>query len=218
MPVPSADLRLYYRERAAEYDEVYAKPERQADLSELRTILPGLVAGRRVLEVAAGTGYWTEVLSASAERILATDVNGETLAVARRRSFACPVELRIADAYELGPSDGAVDAVFVGFWWSHVARRDLGRFLDGLHRRAGTGTDVIVLDNRYVEGSNHPIASTDGDGNTYQRRRLANGAPYDVLKNFPGEAELRAALAGRAGSIDPLRELEHYWLLTYRAA
>ena len=45
----------YYQQRAPEYDEVYAKPERQADLAELRRLLPPLVAGRRVLEIAAGT-------------------------------------------------------------------------------------------------------------------------------------------------------------------
>ena len=53
----------YYRQRAAEYDEVYRKPERQADLARLRQLLPPLVAGKRVLEIAAGTGYWTEVLA-----------------------------------------------------------------------------------------------------------------------------------------------------------
>jgi hypothetical protein len=51
----------YYRDRAAVYDAVYAKPERQADLSTLREVLPPLVAGRRVLEIAAGTGYWTDL-------------------------------------------------------------------------------------------------------------------------------------------------------------
>ena len=41
----------YYQRRAPEYDEVYAKPERQADLAELKRLIPPLVAGRRVLEI-----------------------------------------------------------------------------------------------------------------------------------------------------------------------
>ena len=49
------DLTAYYRERAAEYDAVYDKPERQDDLARLRALLPPLVAGRSVL-VAWGTG------------------------------------------------------------------------------------------------------------------------------------------------------------------
>src|ERR1700678_291118 len=84
MASPSLDLGLYYRARAGEYDAVYAKPERQTDIAVLKSLLPDLVAGMCVLEVAAGTGFWTEALSVSAKRILATDINPETLALARR--------------------------------------------------------------------------------------------------------------------------------------
>lgn len=40
-----SELADYYRERAAEYDAVYAKPERQDDLARLRALLPPLVDG-----------------------------------------------------------------------------------------------------------------------------------------------------------------------------
>jgi len=44
------------------------------------------------------------------------------------------------------------------------------------------------MDNRYVDGSSTPISERDADGNTYQRRRLADGSDNRVLKNFPTEA------------------------------
>lgn len=47
----------YYRRRAAEYEKVYDKPERQADLRRLRAVVPAYFSQRRVLEVACGTGY-----------------------------------------------------------------------------------------------------------------------------------------------------------------
>ena len=50
----------YYRERALEYDRVYLKPERQGDLYRIREWLSTVFDGRRVIEVAAGTGYWTD--------------------------------------------------------------------------------------------------------------------------------------------------------------
>ena len=153
-------------------------------------------------EVAAGTGYWTQALSAVAERILATDLNPETLAVARRRRYHCPVEFAVADAYQLGEPDGSSETAFVGFWWSHIAHRDLPRFLTSLHRRLGPGRQVVVLDNRYVEGSNHPISRADSDRNTYQLRRLANGTQHEVLKNFPSvflAGEGRRPVAGENG-------------------
>jgi SAM-dependent methyltransferase len=80
-------LEDYYRERAPEYDAIYAKPERQEDLGRLRALLVELVAGKSVLEIAAGTGYWTTALSTSARSIVATDLNDETLEIARSRRY-----------------------------------------------------------------------------------------------------------------------------------
>jgi ubiquinone/menaquinone biosynthesis C-methylase UbiE len=213
--VVNADLVQYYRRRAEEYDRVYEKPERQVDIAKLKASLPRLVASRRIIEVAAGTGFWTQVLSMTATSILASDINAEPLAVARGRKYGCPVAFELADAYQLGKPDGALDLAFVGFWWSHIPRRDIGRFLDSLHRRLGPGREVVVLDNRYVEGSNHPIVRTDPDGNTYQHRELDDGSRHEVLKNFPSEDELRQTLTGHADSITALRMLDHYWLLSY---
>jgi uncharacterized protein (TIGR01244 family) len=47
-------MAAYYARRAREYDQVYAKPERQADIHALEALLPGLFTGRRVLELAGG--------------------------------------------------------------------------------------------------------------------------------------------------------------------
>ena len=76
---------------------------------------------------------------------------------------------------------------------------------------------IVALDNRYVEGSSTPMSHSDGEGNTYQRRRLSDGSEHTVLKNFPTEAQLREDLAGRAKDFQ-LTELEYYWLLRYRPA
>ncbi len=202
----------YYRERAAEYDEVYRKPERQADLGRLRQLLPTLVAGKRVLEIAAGTGYWTEVLATSAAAITATDLNAETIAIAAQRDYgAADVRLLTADAYRLEAVPGEFDVVFCGFWWSHVERAQIPRFLAGLRHRVAPGTSLVLLDNRYVAGSNHPVTRTEPDGDTYQRRQLADGRSYDVLKNFPTHAQLTADLAGSA-TTPAWTELEYFWL------
>lgn len=83
-----AHLADYYRDRAAEYDAVYTKPERQDALARLHDLLPRLVAGSRVLEIAAGTGYWTRTLSGSASAITGTDINVEALDLARAASTA----------------------------------------------------------------------------------------------------------------------------------
>jgi demethylmenaquinone methyltransferase/2-methoxy-6-polyprenyl-1,4-benzoquinol methylase len=43
---------------------------------------------------------------------------------------------------------------------------------------------------------------------------LADGTEHRVLKNFPSEADLRAALAPHARSF-AYRPLEYYWLAEY---
>jgi SAM-dependent methyltransferase len=221
-------LTEYYRDRAASYDAVYAKPERQADLTRLRALLPPLVAGRRVLEIAAGTGYWTAPLSGSATAITATDINSSTLEVARSRAYgpSCQVTFQVADAYRLDEVPGEFDAAFVGFFWSHILRADVPRFLAGLSARLGSGATVIVLDNRYVPPSSTPIARTAPSGDTYQRRPL-DGRDYEILKNFPTRAQFTADVGrdadvgtdvgvGRdAGADVSWTDLEYYWLATW---
>ena len=212
MSSDACSLGEYYRQRAAEYDEVYRKPERQDDIARLRQLLPPLVAGKRVLEIAAGTGYWTQVLASSAASVTATDLNAETIAIAAQRDYGtADVRLLTADAYQLGAVPGDFDLVFCGFWWSHIRRADIPRFLAGLRGRVGPGTRLVLLDNRYVPGSNHPVTRTDPDGDSYQRRQLADGRSLEVLKNFPTAAQLTADLAGTA-TAPAWTELDYYWL------
>jgi ubiquinone/menaquinone biosynthesis C-methylase UbiE len=209
---PSGDLAEYYRQRAAEYDAVYAKPERQHDLARLRTLLPAMTAGQHVLEIAAGTGYWTQVIATSAVSVTATDLSRETLAVAAARDYGpAPVELMTADAYRLDQVPGDFDLVFCGFWWSHIRRADVARFLAGVWRRVGPGTTLLMLDNRYVPGSNHPITRVGRDGDSYQDRRLGDGRRYEVLKNFPDRAQLASDLEPWTTAFSHT-ELDYYWL------
>ena len=56
-------MKEYYAARAKEYDQIYAKPERQTDLRLIEQWLPSRFEGARVLEVAAGTGYWTQFIA-----------------------------------------------------------------------------------------------------------------------------------------------------------
>lgn len=206
-------IRAYYAQRAPEYDAVYQKPERQAELRELEAWLPAQFVRRNVLEVAAGTGYWSEFIEPAAASLTLTDASLETLVIARNRIFGNAVFVQ-ADAYALHADLGSFNAAFAGFWLSHVPVGRRREFLAGLHRLLAPESVVVLIDNRFVEGRSTPVSESDPEGNTYQQRQLADGSCHRILKNFPGEAELRAMIEG-LGEDAVYRETEHFWTFRY---
>jgi demethylmenaquinone methyltransferase/2-methoxy-6-polyprenyl-1,4-benzoquinol methylase len=209
-------LRSYYRARAPEYDRIYAKPERQADLRDIERRVAALLAGRRVLEVACGTGYWTQFIAPAARGVFAIDQSPETMRIAAARPGVANVGFIEGDAYALPPPPEPCDAAFAGFWISHVPWARMREFFAGLHARLVPGALVVLLDNRYVPGSSTPISETYAEGNTYQARPLDDGTTHRVLKNFP----TRERLCGLVG-VDPRQarwhEWPYYWALEYTA-
>lgn len=204
----------YYAIRAPEYDKVYAKPERQADLRSIERWLPALFEGQNVLEVACGTGYWTQFIAPAAWHVLAVDTAPETLNIARRRIPEESVQFLIGDAYALPLAELKFDAGFAGFWLSHVPKSRTCEFLHGFHAALKPGARVVFLDNRFVEGSSTPVSHRDAEGNTYQDRPLGHGSVHRVLKNFPSESELRT-LMNDFGMNVRYREWQYYWALEY---
>jgi ubiquinone/menaquinone biosynthesis C-methylase UbiE len=221
-----AALAKYYAERAPYYERVYHKPERQSDLRQLRELVVTACAGKDVLEVACGTGYWTEIISSAAASIVALDFNEEVLAFARSKPIPSgKVTFLRGDAFALRRLPRQFDAALVGFWWSHVPKARLPEFLLGLHRTLEPGATVIAFDNAYVQGSStplsrkdsdgNPLSHRDTDGNTYQERVLDDGSMHQIVKNFPTEDELRATVEAIATDVK-VKFLTYYWLLTYR--
>jgi SAM-dependent methyltransferase len=209
-------MHTYYAARAPEYDSVYLKPERQTDLRAIEQWVTQTFVGARVLEIACGTGYWTKFIAQVAARVLALDAVSETIDIAKDRVLLQNVEFLIGDAYALPRRDAGFDAAFAGFWFSHVPLSRRLEFLSGLNAAVERDARIVLLENRFVEGSSSPIAEQDAEGNTYQMRRLRDGTTHRVLKNFPSEAELRS-LAGRVGKAVRFVQWEYYWALEYEA-
>lgn len=212
----SADSTIaYYSARAAEYERIYAKPERQADLVVLKEAVASALEGLAVLEIACGTGYWTQYIATSARSVHAVDLAEEPLALARAKGLPRErVSWGRADAMVLPASLGTYQAAFAGFWWSHVPRRQIPRCLASLHARLEPGATVVLVDNLYVAGSSTLHTAPDAGGDTYQLRDLDDGSRHHVIKNFPSEAELRSSLAPVAHGIE-YRPMRYYWLLQY---
>lgn len=212
-------MAAYYVQRAAVYERVYHKRERQGDLRAMEAWLGPLFDGRRVLELACGTGWWTGHGARAARRWLATDLNPETMDLARAKPGLPPaVEFRAMDAYAFDTLGGErFDAAFAGFWLSHVPLQRLSGWIAALHAVLEPGARVVMLDNRFVPASSTPIARRDAAGNTYQDRTLDDGSVHEVLKNFPTRDEAFALLGARARNPRWV-EWTHYWALAYERA
>jgi ubiquinone/menaquinone biosynthesis C-methylase UbiE len=208
-------LEDYYRSRAPEYDRFYQNPERQNDLARLRAWVMDHVRGRTILEIAAGTGYWTEVAASVCKAITATDPVNETLAVAAKRRLGSNVELITADAYDLRQFTTAFNAGMAHFWWSHVEKQRQQAFLSEFMKCLGPDALVLMIDQTYVEGICPTVSRYDEWHNRYELRRLQNGAIYEIVKNYPSNEELLASFAQFGEDIRIMR-LDHFWALSAR--
>ena len=206
----------FYAKSASNHDRIYDRPERQGDLELIRGHVAEVLRGHTVLELACGTGYWTRILAEVADKVVATDINPEMIAMAKLRALSADkVSLRVADAYDLPADIGDFTAVFIGFWWSHVKREEQEKFLAQLKAKVGKDIFIVLLDDVYVEGSSDTVARTDLEGNTYQIRVAPDGDRYEIPKTYPSDSALRKKLASSVREIKIVR-LEYYWMLTGR--
>ena len=210
----NTDIVSYYKDRAKEYEKIYSKPERQEDLESAATILQEIFAGKQVLEIACGTGYWTEKIAEKATSIFATDINETVIDIAKKKDLSGKqVSFELADIYNF-PDHNKFESLFGGFIWSHILLQDLDKFISTVNRLVSPGGTVVFMDNNFVEGSNHPITKIDEQGNTFQTRKLEDNTTHLVLKNFPTKMFLRHKLNDIAGEFK-FFNLTYYWIICY---
>ncbi len=201
----------YYNLRAKEYDLVYNKPERQVDLEKIKKRLITQFNKQRVLEIACGTGYWTQFIAQSAQSILATDINPAVLDIAKSRTYNTPVSFEQIDLNDLIPKSIPYDALFGGFIYSHILREDLDSFVSILFNQIKSGGQLMFIDNQFVEGNSTPLFRKNENNNTFQQRVLSSGEKYEVVKNYPTKTELLSLFEPYIHELQWI-ELSYYWI------
>lgn len=211
-------MQFYYSRRAREYESIYHRddPVRQSELAELERCMHNALKERDVLEVACGTGYWTERAAAAARRVTATDMTMETLDVAVAKGLS-PDKVRFirADAYGLEKVPGPFNAGLANFWLSHVPKARLNAFLDGFHARLDPGSIVFMADNSYVEEVGGELFHREGEEDTYKLRTLSDGTQYEILKNYYRADDLIGLFTPRAAELQ-VQVSSCFWWVRYR--
>ena len=213
-------MNAYYEKQAPRHDKLmgYTDNARMEQLlAPLIKRFEDCIAGQEVLEIACGTGNWTQVLAKRTRSVLATDISPAALDIARSKSYGnTEVTFRIADAYTLENVPGTFTAAFAADWWSHIPKSNIAQFVEGLHRRLCPGAKVVFIDMMPSESLDRMFSHYDNEGNLIHKRTLPDGQQFYVVKNFPTEEELRDVLDGLA---DDIEYYEHWslrrWMLIY---
>lgn len=206
----------YYKKRANEYELIYQKPERQDDLLKIEKYLANQFQNKRIIEIACGTGFWTEKLAQTCASILAIDINKTVIEIAQQKSYSNQnVTFKVQDLTQLGNREQKLEGLFGGFIWSHIKKEEIQDFLTTCLHQISHASELIFIDNKYVAGSSTPISRTDEKGNKYPKRTLRSGEEFEVVKNFPNRKEF-AEMMG-----DGMRELEwlaldYYWIAKFK--
>lgn len=213
----SNELVDYYSRRAKEYEEIFQRddPIRQGEQDLLATMMREVFSGRRVLEVACGTGYWTERFATAAASVVAIDLSPEVLAVFRQKQLPEEkVKIRHADAWSLDGVEGTFDAGLVNFWLSHISRPRVAGFLRQFHRRLEQSSIVFMSDNVFVPGEGGDFVQSDKSSDTFKMRTLADGSRHKVLKNYYTASELKHWFAPYSRNLK-IHCGHYFWWATY---
>jgi SAM-dependent methyltransferase len=199
-----ADQRSFYRARAPEYDQWWqrrgrydhgpediAEWDRQIELVLQAVDTFGPVGD--VLELAGGTGWWSQHLAQTARTLTVLDSSHETLRINRERVDRPDVTYIVADIFGWRP-DRRYDTVFFSFWLSHVPRRLFEKFWELVGSCLRPGGGAFLIDNRRdpTRTTQDPYVIDEADD--VQRRQLSDGSEHRVVKVFYEPAELAGQL------------------------
>ena len=209
-----AEQLSYYRARAPEYDDWWNRvgdfdlgPEFGdswlANTDALLDALDNFAPTGEVLELAAGTGVFTEALLHHVTRVTAVDASPEVLALNAARNGTDRVEHVVADLFSWEPP-ARWDTIVFGFWISHVPAARWASFWSMVARALAPEGRVWFCDNAddgHVMGHGPPEVqapvgdSAGGEIGEVRSRVLHDGRSFMVVKRYWTPARLEAELA-----------------------
>jgi demethylmenaquinone methyltransferase/2-methoxy-6-polyprenyl-1,4-benzoquinol methylase len=196
----------YYRARNPEYDEWFLRKGRYDrgvenkqkwfnEVAEVREALESSIPSGDILEIACGTGLWTEHLAPHASKLVAVDISSEAIESNRQRITDDRVVYVEADLFSWKPSE-RFDYIFFGFWLSHVPLSRFDDFWDLVESALGKGGKVFFVDSLFTpESTARDHTLKDQTGRTI--RKLNDGREFEIIKIFYEPSELERKLGER---------------------
>ncbi len=178
----------YYRARAPEFNLSHHDPT-----PELRAAMESFAPRGRIVELACGTGIWTEeILRHPVEELLCIDAAPEMLEIHAARIDDPRVRRERHDLFTW-EADDRYDAVIFAFWLSHVPPVRFAEFWGTVERALKPGGRVFFVDDDHrAEADEERIP--DAEVPTVLRK-LNDGTPHVAIKLCYEPKTLAGALA-----------------------
>ncbi|MBA2276691.1 MAG: methyltransferase domain-containing protein [Chloroflexia bacterium] len=181
------DMKTYYDQRAAEYDDwwlgrgLYAalhRPGWHEEVWEVERVIADLPPAH-TLDVACGTGFLTRFLRG---HVAGLDQSERMIEIAARRVPGG--EFVVGDGLALPFAADSMDRVLSGHFYGHLNRHEGARFLAEARRVA---SELVIVD----------AALRDGvEPEETQERVLKDGSRHQVYKRYFDPAALAEELGG----------------------
>ena len=203
-----AEQKAYYEARATEYDEWWERRGRydlgevgnalwREEIRKVEAIFGAAPLRGHVLEPAAGSGNWTIYLARRAEKVTVLDNSLSMIEMNRRRILEAGLQERVdyeqTDLFCWQPRT-QYDAVFLGFWISHLPSAILDPFLLLMASALKPGGCLAILEGQRNGRLRSAAQGTSHVDDEIELRTLNDGRKFRIVKRYDDPEDLAERL------------------------
>jgi 2-polyprenyl-3-methyl-5-hydroxy-6-metoxy-1,4-benzoquinol methylase len=214
----------YYQARASEYDEWFLRKGRFdrgeeinrpwfVEVDGVRKILEDFKPEGRILELACGTGLWTQELIKYSNQITAVDAVKEVIELNKRRLQSDQISYIQANIFQWKPVS-TFDVIFFSFWLSHVSPNYFTLFWKIVEKALAPGGRVFFIDSKYDQKSTAKDHILGEEESGIANRKLNDGREFQIVKIFYKSKILKKQLQELSWNIT-VQETPTYFIYGY---
>ena len=173
--------------------------------------------GRRVLEVASGTGTATREIAETAVSVTGVEIAPNMLRIAAENDNPPNVSYLAGDAFDLGSiaPDKRFDGGFAAGFLHTCPSSRYTEFLHGFHARLEKGAVVFMRSSRPTSpDAVSRLFMVEGRTDQFMTRQLSDGSEYIMVENDPTEEDLQRIFEPLTTNLD-IHIGNYWWWIRY---
>jgi len=206
----------YFGARAPEYDAAMGPDPSDLGFDEwqkLRAKVGDTPFAGDVVDLAAGTGRWTELFKDKADTVTLVDAASETLELARKRLGDQNLTFVVADLFDWKP-DRQYDIVFSSFWLCHVPPDLVPGFVDLVTSASRAGGSAVLVDEHTFDDPGLAAAAAQQEDPWVSHRTVQDGRRYRLVKVSHDPTHIAGLFQQRQWQTTINHHGDHFYMLT----